>query len=240
MITNYNGISFNLAHSYISVDAMFYVFDYLKRNIVIYNEYWEYQRDEFHLDYSTNGPGYSVYVNGKIYITGDEIINIYDKYLNLAVRSVQYGRYRGIFFNSSNGLIYSADILNGRISSYNQSLVSIDHLDLAFKPWFLTEYNGMMILTENSFISGNIYYYQNNVLIKNITTVCGYRVNSILFDNFNHMIVLCNLNLYIYHTNGTYTGINILNVCTMESFYINFDSKNRLVIICKNGIYLYY
>ena len=219
---------------------MFYVFDYINSDAVIYNEFWEYQRDITKLDYPSYGPTYSVYVNDQIYITADGVINKYDKYLNLKIHSIQSGGFRGIFFNSSNGLIYSADILNGRISSYNQSLVLIDHLYLAFKPWFVTEYNGMMIITENSFISGNIYFYQNNVLIKNITTVCGYRVNSILFDNFNHMIVLCNLNLYIYHTNGTYTGINILNVCTTESYYMNFDSKNRLVVICRNGIYQYY
>ena len=216
---------------------MFYVFDHINSDAVIYNEFWEYQSQ---IGFSNFGPTYSVYVKGQLYIAGNGVINKYDKYLNLEVHSIQSGMFRGIYFNSSNGLIYSADIENKRISFFNQNLVLIDNISLSYSPWLIAEYNGMMIITEHSFISGNIYFYQNNVLIKNITTVCRYRVTSILFDNFNHMIVLCNLNLYIYHTNGTYTGINIPNVCTAESYYINFDSKNRLVVICLDGINLYY
>ena len=222
------------------MDSIFYLFDYKNNNLVIYNEYWEYQREESQIGFSPNGPTYSVYVNGQICIAGNGVINKYDKYLNLEVQSIQNGNFCGIYFNRSNGFIYSADIENNRISFFNQNLVLIDNIFLSFSPWLIAEYNGMMIITEDSYTSGNIYYYQNNVLIKSITTVCGYRVNSILFDNFNHMIVLCDANLYIYHTNGTYTGLNIPNVCTMESYYMNFDSKNRLVVICRNVINQYY
>ena len=219
---------------------MLYVFDYVKQNVVIYNEYWEYQRDKNLLGFKMYGPTYSIYVNGKIYIAGDGVINKYDKYLNLTTHSNQIGGYCGIYFNSSNGLIYSADKPSLRISTFNQSLGLIDNFYLSYSPWFVTEYNGMMIITENSVTSGNIYFYQGHVLIKNITELCGNRVSSILFDNFSHMIVLCKLNLYIYHTNGTYTGIKIENVCAKESFYINFDSKNRLVVVCSDGINIYY
>ena len=97
----------------------------------------------------------------------------------------------------------------------------------------------MMIITDKS-SSGNIYFYQNNVIIRTITTLCGSSVSSILFDYFDHMIVLCKSDIYLYHTNGTYTGIHkLINVCT-GSVYINFDSKNRLVVTCSGEINLYY
>ena len=219
---------------------MYYVFNFYKRNVVTYNEFWEYQREQTQSDFSIFGPLYSIYANDQIYTTGNGVINKYDKYLNLTTKSNESGFYSGIYFNSSNGLIYSAEKLYKKILTFNQNLILVDKFNLTYMPMFITEYKGMMIITEISKSSGNIYFYQNNVLIKNITTNCGQTVNSILFDNFNHMIVLCDVNLYIYHTNGTYTGIGFINFCTIQSNYISFDSKNRLVVLCSDGINLYY
>ena len=77
--------------------------------------------------------------------------------------------------------------------------------------------------------------------IQNITTECTSRVTSILFDNYNHMIILCDTpsNMYIYHTNGTYSGLDA-KACDNKTFFMNFDFKNRLVVTCENDISIFY
>ena len=44
--------------------------------------------------------------------------------------------------------------------------------------------------------------------------------------------------VYIYHTNGTYTGKNITTY--NSPMFINFDTKGRLIIICDSQINILY
>ena len=56
------------------------------------------------------------------------------------------------------------------------------------------------------------------------------------------MLILCDTSVYVYHTNGTNTGIK-MSVCTNlggQAYYMNFDSKDRLIITCQSGISIYY
>ena len=97
----------------------------------------------------------------------------------------------------------------------------------------------MLVVTH--YTSGNISFYQDSVLNQTIATYCSNRVNSILFDDYNHMMVLCYKPsiFYIYHTNGTYFGIGY-QTCSSSPLYMNFDSKGRLIIAYFTNIDIYY
>jgi hypothetical protein len=166
----------------------------------------------------------------------------FDKYLNLTKSISVTTNYRGIYYNVTNELIYVANIyLNKRIDIYSTNLSFVDYISTPFyTPWFITEYNGMLIVSDQS--GKNIYFYQNNILIMNLTTICDVtgRVTSILFDNYNHMAILCfsPAYIYLYYTNGTYVGLSI-PTC-FQPYYMNFDSKGRLITTCQSEINIFY
>ncbi len=108
-----------------------------------------------------------------------------------------------------------------------------------YMPWFITEYNGKMVVTEYG--RGNIYFHQNETSYRKVETNCNHIVVSVLFDNYNHMLVLClDDYIYIYNVDGTDTGLK-LNVCNSQrNYFMNFDSKDRLVVICDYRIEIFY
>ena len=111
VIKSYNGISFSLAHSFLSVldglnDVLYYVLEHNANSILIYNEYWEYQRKvSVQNQFVASGLSYGVQIENLIYLPGNEIINIYDKYLNLDKSVNVNGVNRGIQKNKQNGYI---------------------------------------------------------------------------------------------------------------------------------------
>ncbi len=58
-----------------------------------------------------------------------------------------------------------------------------------------------MVVGDNN--TGKVYFYHNNEINQTISTQCNGRVSSVLFDVYNHMLVLCETNgyLYNYHLN---------------------------------------
>jgi hypothetical protein len=95
-----------------------------------------------------------------------------------------------------------------------------------------------MVVGDND--NGTVYFYQNYLIVQTISTQCTGRVSSILFDSYNHMLVLCESNnyLFIYDLFGTFTGISFSTCFKPAS--MNFDLKGRLVITCMNQIDIYY
>ena len=203
---------------------------------LVYNEFWEYQG----YNYLPCRPQYSVYSNDQIYFTSSIVLNKFNKNLITNIQSMATNNtYYGIYSNSSTGLLYLADSANKKIDIFNQNLSFVDSFNTTFSPWFITEYNGMLVITDTN--SGKVYFYQNKVLIRNIITNCTNRVSSLLFDTYDQMMVLCNnpAYLYVYRTNGTLTGVGG-QPCNSTAYHMNLDSKNRLVVICFVEIGIYY
>ena len=113
----------------------------------------------------------------------------------------------------------------------------IRNISTSQRPWFLTGYNDKLVVGDE--LDGKVYFYQNNSMIQSISTQCTARVSSVLFNEFNHMLVLCETSsrAFIYYLNGSFTGISFYT-CNQPTFF-NFDSKNRIVITCKNHIDIY-
>ena len=246
-ITNSN---FYVLHSVVSVTQinppLHYVMSWGEKKVYVYNENWEFQRilSPSSLEYPFNGPTYSININGVIYVTANSVINKYDKYLNLT-KQVQYYTFdsyavcRGIYYNPVNQLIYVASHSSKKIHIFDTNLNLISSSRTANSPWFITANNSLIVAGDND--NGNVYFYQTNFTItKTISTQCIGRVSSILFDTYNHMLVLCESNnyLYIYDLFGTFTGISISTCFKPAS--MNFDTKGRLVITCMNQIDIYY
>ncbi len=213
--------------------------NYFGYNVLVYNENWEYQRtiNPPSNEYPSTGPQYSININGSIYVTSYDVINKYDNYLNLTKQVNSLGYHRGIYYNSANQMIYIANLYNC-INVYDKDLNFIRTISTNYSPWFITEYNGQMIVTDTD---GNIYLYQGESLFRTVSTFCTSEITSVLFDNNNQMIVSCwDSDIYIYNVDGTYTGLKV-NACNGYSkYFVNFDSKDRLVVICDDRVEIFY
>ena len=141
----------------------------------------------------------------------------YDKNLYFILQSFAIGNYyHGIYFNQSNGMINAANTFNYRIDIFNKNLSIMDSISTTFQPYFIAQYNDMMAVSKNS-NTGNFNFLKNNISTSNKPTSCrSDRISSMLFDNYDHMIVLCYnpSYIYVYHTNGTFTGTSF-RVCSI-------------------------
>jgi hypothetical protein len=136
-------------------------------------------------------------------------------------------------------MIYICKFLSYRgLYVYDKDLNYIRTISTNYNPFFITEYNGQMIVTDDR---GYIYFYQGESLYRTVATYCSSAVKSVLFDNYNQMLVLCDYqNASIYSVNGTYTGLQV-NACSdISKFFVNFDSKDRLVFICGDRVEIFY
>jgi hypothetical protein len=133
---------------------LYYIMDFLAISIHVCNENWEYQRTITppSNEYPTSGPAYSININGSIYVTADDVINKYDKYLNLTKQVSSYGSNTGIYYNSANQMIYIANAVDynlyGSIKVFDKDLNFIRTIRTNYNPWFITGYNGQMVVND--------------------------------------------------------------------------------------------
>ena len=69
-------------------------------------------------------------------------------------------------------MIYTANLYNG-INVYDKDLNFNRTVSTNYSPWFITEYNGQMVVTAMlSGTNGNIYFYQGESLFRTVSTFC--------------------------------------------------------------------
>jgi hypothetical protein len=171
-------------------------------------------------------------------VTLDGVINKYDSYFSLIKQVSSSGSNRGIYYNPANQTIYTGKLGSVGINVYDKDLNFIRTISINHSQWFITEYNGQMVVT--TFSDRNIYFYQSESLNRRVATKCTSGISSVLFDNNNQMIVAClDSNIYIYNVNGTYTGLQVTACNYTNSRFVNFDSKDRLVFTCWDRVEIY-
>ncbi len=86
---------------------------------------------------------------------------------------------------------------------------------------------------------GVISVVENNLVVKNITTLCIGFISSIVIDANDLMAVLCFGNmLYLYSTNGSYTGKNMTTPSLPR--FMNYDLNGHFIIAGTVQINQYY
>ena len=170
---------------------------------------------------------YMISVGYNFYITGWDYVWKTD--LDFSVSITHYNLnayYRGLYYNSTNDLIYVlASNLQG-IYVFDVDLTLTDSFPTApYTPWSLNEYkNQLYVGTRN----GTIIVILNKQIINKfdgcngqITTLC-----SILFDQFDNMATGCYYDgqLYLYNRTGSYLNKTITVVDAPE--YMGFASKS--------------
>jgi hypothetical protein len=216
----------------------YYALDYLNgtnSNFVLYNRNWTY------LSYKTmpiNYPISIIFINNEIFITGYD--GIYKTYNSLNIVGY-YNRtgaaYRRFYYNSTSDILYVSSYNYNRIDLFYRNLSFISSISLTHKSWALTEKNGKLYVGLDD---GSISVVENNLVVENITTLCTGWITSILIDANDLMAVLCHSNstLYLYSTNGSYTGKSMTT--SLSPRFISYDFNGYFIIAGESQINLYY
>jgi hypothetical protein len=235
-------MNFNLFGFGIIDDAneTYYVLDELNTthsNFVLYNRNWIY------LTYITMPiimPFSIISINNELFITGAHGIYKTDKSFNLVETYIRlYAYYSSIYHNSTSDILYVASQGSNRIDLFYRNLSFISSISLTNSPCAITENNGKLYVGLNS---GTIPVLENNLFVKTITTLCTATITSIIIDTNELMGVLCfsksNSMLYLYSTNGSYTGKNMTTASSPR--FMSFDLNGHFIIAEYYQIKLYF
>jgi hypothetical protein len=177
-------------------------------------------------------------INNKLFTTANIGIYKSDNALNLIesyIRTDAY--YKGIYYYYTADILYVASYSSKRIDLFYRNLSFISSISLTNIPYALTEKNDKLYV---GIEGGLISVVENNLVVKNITTMCTSYIRSIVIDANDLMGVLCWINsmLYLYTTNGSYTGKSITT--PLSPRFISYDLNGYFIISNANQINIFY
>ena len=213
----------------------YYVCDYQKSKIYMFDDNWTYIS---YRNYSA--PAYIAIVGSNLYITGDA--DIYKTNGNLDLLDHVYVStwpwYRGIYYNSTNNLLYTAPCkpninaihvydldlnLNDSIAIPSYTLFSIAGYN---DQLYVGTYSSVVLVIENKAIIQTLHINNGNM----------YKLTSIFFDSNGYMAITSSENqIYLVYPNGTYVSLQTPN----EPFSFGYDTKGNFVLLSTHQINLY-
>ncbi len=215
----------------------YYFTHYNLGEIFVFDEDWNYVSSKS----SFPNVLYMIPVGNYFYITGNSNIWKTDQQLNVLIQYNSTGSssfYRGLYYSSTNDLIYVASYNLQMIHVFNLNLTLNDTISITtYAPLSINEHNNEFYVGTTN---GTILVIVNKQIIKHFNgcNQHSFLLYSILFDDFNNMATSCsNSRLYLYNTSGTYSNKSIPTVSSPR--YIGLDSKSRLVVVTKTQITLY-
>ena len=181
-----------------------------------------------------------------LYISTDYYIYKTDSSLNTLARFIFfnsfYSFFQGIYFNSSNNLIYVASRGYHLIFRFDLDLNFYDFYDIStesYRPYSINGFKETLYVGE--FHGGNIVVMIDNKIIYTFNGCLGqYSSISMIFINPNGLIAnVCEDShaVFMYFVNGTYAN-NYLYT-EQNPKYIGVNSKGIGFVVSENGIHFY-
>jgi hypothetical protein len=222
-----------------------------ENKIYAFDEEWNYVSENIF-----TRPLFMISVGNSFYITGDHNIWKTNQQLNLLIEYTESSHnYNGLYYNSTNDLIYvtvpdlyEIHVFNLNLT-FNHNISTPYDYDYGYKPWSINGYNNKVYVGT---YSGTILEIVNNQTTNQFFGCNDQlpQVDSIpiLFDQFDNLATACIYlqvsnnysqvsNLYLYNKNGSYLNKNIsLNE---RCLFIGFDSISRLVVVLNSQITIY-
>lgn len=232
-----NGSVFNTLQGFsmlsLSSNTVYYVVD--SNKIFMFNDNWTF------LGYKLLGsPNYIISDGINMFITGDSRLLKTDGNLNILnqYNAASSPHYRGIYYNSTTGLIYVAAYWLTAIHVFDTNLVLTGNISTKNNaPYSISGYNGQLYVGT---YSGSILVIFNSTMIDTFNGCYNNLaiVNFITFDSFKNMATICSNNqMYLYDSIGNFNNKSIATLSNPG--YIGFDSKRRFVLISSKQVSLY-
>jgi len=236
-ITSLNGNIFSMLQGFgmmCDFNTSYYVVDYTGNKIYTLDDNYKY------VSMTTfTSPTYMTNVNSSLYIAGQSNIWKTDKYLNILMVYTESGaKYRGIYYDSTENLLYLPPIVYTYFQAFDLNLNLNYTVSVSPKnPRSLAKYNNEIFVGTTS---GSVLVVANKIVIRSFTACSSGSISSIVFDKNGLMAISCEsinlVNLYSY--NGTFTGKSL--TIPANPTYLGFDSKGHFVVISKTQISVYY
>jgi hypothetical protein len=214
----------------------YYVTHHSQCKIFVFDENWNYVSNKSSFPYVN----YMIPLGNYLFITGRDNIWKTDQQLNVLLQynsTSSFPVYRGLYYNSTNNLIYVTSSGFNVIHVFNLYLTLNDTISTTHSPWSINENNNELYVGT---LNGLMLVIVNKQIIKQFNGCNKKSVEllSILFDYLNNMATSCADNqLYLYNTTVTYLNKSIPTVS--KPMYIGLDSKSRLVVVTYTQITLY-
>jgi hypothetical protein len=235
-ISSLNGIAFSCVYGFgmmVDFNSSYYVLEHWKHHIFLLNDNYAYVTME-----TFTAPNYMITVNSSLYVTGDHNIWKTDKYLNkLITYDCPIAWYRGIYFNSTENLIYAARSSLTYFELFDLNLNFLSTVSISpYKPFSFSEFNNELYIGTSR---SSVIVVVNKIIIR-IFPSCS-TVSSIVFDDCGLMATSCFIFNYndLYYSNETYANKSLI---TPPGYpvYVGFDSKGRYVQISTEQISIFY
>lgn len=244
-LRTYSGIKFKMlagfTHLVSSNKSYYYVSDFESKKIFILNDNWNLLDVRSFAQF----PGYMITIDGCIYMTtpGNLYITNQDLMILVTYVDINSSGYSGIYYNSSNKLIFFA--------AYNLKEIHVFDIYLRFNHSISTSTFVPLSVVGNTnrlYVGtsiGKVIIIVNKKIIAKFDA-CNQiieNVNSILIDQYGYLATTCpardNSFSYLYFVNGTFAKKRI-PITGQYAQYIGFDSIERFIILTNNQILLYY
>jgi len=216
----------------------YYVTSYTTSQIFVFDENWNYVLNK---TFNSVSISYMISVENNFYITADSNVWKLDERLNVLIRHLDStATYAGLYYRSTNRLIYVAPANLPKIHVYNLNLTLNDSISiLPYYPFAINEHNNQLYVGTTAGIILVIVNKQINLQFNACKGNFNKEIFSIMFDESNYMATSCYYDqLYLYNTTGSFLKKNIST--DPIAYYIGFDSKARLVVLTDTKITLYY
>ena len=139
-------------------------------------------------------------------------------------------------YNDTSDRLYVCTIGSGynRVDVFNHELILAKSISTSpYSPVDIEVYNSTLYIVTTY----TVLVYQNEIIIKNFSTLCASIISTIV-DNYGNHAILCSSNIiYLYSVNGTYLGLHF-NALVPSVTDMSFDSHGDLVLVASNGLFI--
>ena len=220
------------------LNCTYFAWDYSLSQIVKFDQKWNFKSQTYYsrplamlsVDFNNTKLLYLTYFNGILCFNSDNMnILISYNYYQCNLNAIYYNNLTDhLIFVSGQSygiIIFSLELEFVSLYSFTNALTT-----------YVTGYNGLLFVSTTN---GIIWVLQNETLSYNFQTLCT-SITKLKIDQFGYIGVVCSTNkIYIYSTNGAYTGVAWTSPIT-STVDIGFDTSGNLVIAATTGIYLFH
>ena len=240
-IKKYSNFSINYAVGFEQfVDGStttYYLIDSHNCKIVLFDQYWQF------ISYVVVNDtlNYLVIAENQLFLSAENGIYKINRNGEIVKASPKSGAiYKGIYFNSTNSLLYVGTYSSNKIQVFNQNLTFLRTIRTgSYIPYSLNAYGDTLFAGTTT---GEILLFKNELIQKVFNNTCSTKtlITSIAIDKYGFMAVTCFFDslIHLYHVNGSYMNIEIHTAYHPENIAI--DSNGRLIINSISEFDIYY
>jgi hypothetical protein len=175
----------------------------------------------------------------RLFVTQTNGLCEIDENLNKVKSVTLSGSNEGLYFNSSNSLLYVSTSTFNIIYVFSLNLTLIRKISVSFPNFSIFAFNGLMFVAT---ITSDIMVLQNEVIVYTFTTSCT-SIKALMIDKFGIIALNCyfgsvSSNITFYYLNGSFTG-KTYQIPVQYANNFGFDHNGNWILASYSGIFVF-